>query len=123
MKNTLTFSDVCHTIEPFFAHWAVRLWRIFKKFLIMNNNRQQSEWKRLGLMMWAQASGWIAGPVVAALLVGRWLDDKYDSKPWYFLSLTILAFILSSVGITLVGIRYMKKIEQEDKKLKDKVDQ
>ena len=83
-----------------------------------NNNY----WWQLGLKMFAESAGWIAIPVVGALFLGRWLDNKYDTAPLYFLGITMFAFIISSIGIGMLGVRYMKIIEkeEEDKKLADK---
>ncbi|PWB38491.1 MAG: hypothetical protein C3F02_04010 [Parcubacteria group bacterium] len=64
--------------------------------------------------MFGEATGWIAFPVIAALFVGRWLDSRYDSAPLYFLSLTVFAFIISSIGLGLTGVKYMKQIEKEE---------
>jgi len=66
-------------------------------------------------MMFAQSTGWIAVPVIGALFLGNWLDQKYQTKPLYFLSLTILAFIISCIGIGMTGIKYIKEIDLEDK--------
>lgn len=76
--------------------------------------QKRDYWWSHGLRMFAEASGWIAVPVVAALFIGRWLDDKYQSAPLYFLGLTIFAFIISSIGIGLIGVKYMKQIEKEE---------
>jgi len=72
-------------------------------------------WMKYGLQIFVQSSLWIAGPVIAALLIGRWLDGKYDKAPWFFLSLTLVAFIISSFGIGITGIKFMKRIENEAK--------
>ena len=69
---------------------------------------------KTGLMAFVEMSGWIAFPVIAALFIGRALDNKYDTGYLYFLSLTALAFIISCVGIGLVGARYLKQINQID---------
>lgn len=66
-------------------------------------------------MMFAQTTGWIAFPVVGALFLGRWLDRKYGTEPWLFLAVTVLAFIISSIGIGSIGLRYMKEIDAEYK--------
>jgi hypothetical protein len=76
---------------------------------------KDNEWLRRGLLMFAESSGWIAFPVIGALFLGRWLDEKQDTAPLYFLSLTALAFIISCVGIGMVGVRYMKQIDKEYK--------
>ena len=70
--------------------------------------------------MFAESTGWIAFPVIGALYLGRWLDEKQGTEPLYFLSITAAAFIISSVGIGITGVKYMKQIEkEEDLKKKD----
>ncbi len=73
---------------------------------------------RLALTIFAETTGWIAFPVIGALFLGRWLDEKQGTAPLYFLSITALAFVVSSVGIGITGVKYMKKIEREDLKKK-----
>ena len=65
--------------------------------------------------MFAESTGWIAFPVIGALFLGRWLDEKQGTEPLYFLSITILAFIISSIGIGMTGVKYMKRIEKAEK--------
>ncbi|MFA6307783.1 MAG: AtpZ/AtpI family protein [Patescibacteria group bacterium] len=79
-----------------------------------NKNKDKNDLMRLAMTMFVEASGWIAFPVIGALFLGRWLDDKQGTEPLYFISITALAFIVSSVGIGKTGVKYMKKIEQED---------
>lgn len=69
---------------------------------------------RLALSTFAEMTVWIAGPIVGALYLGRYLDQKYETANLYFLSLTGLAFIISCVGISLVGMKYLKQINKED---------
>jgi len=71
-------------------------------------------------MMFAQTTGWIAIPIIGALYLGRWLDAKQGTEPLYFLSITAGAFIISCIGIGTTGIRYIRQIEEEDKKNKEK---
>lgn len=77
-------------------------------------------WLKTGLVMFAESTGWIAIPVVSALFLGRWLDNKYDSAPLYFLSITIFAFIISSIGIGITGVKYMKRMEEAEGKESNK---
>ena len=73
-----------------------------------------------GLSMFMELSGWIAIPVIIALFVGRWLDQKQGTDPLYFVSFTIGAFIISSIGLGITGVKYMKQIEKEEKIKKEK---
>jgi len=90
----------------------------------MEKEKQKSTapWWQPGLLLFYRLSGWIAGPIIIALFVGRWLDKKYQTEPWLFLICVGVAFIISSVGITKDAMREMKRIEQEDKKIaQDKI--
>jgi len=69
---------------------------------------------RLALTIFAETTGWIAFPVIGALYLGRWLDEKQGTEPLYYFSITALAFIISSVGIGITGVKYMKRIEKEE---------
>ncbi|MBP9802178.1 AtpZ/AtpI family protein [Patescibacteria group bacterium] len=80
-------------------------------------NSQDKDLWRLGLTAFAQMSGLIAMPVLIALFVGRFLDQKYNTGYLYFFSLTALAFVISCVGIGVIGMKYLKQVNKEDNKL------
>jgi hypothetical protein len=69
--------------------------------------------------MFAESTGWIAIPVVGALYLGRYLDEKQNTGNLYFFSLTALAFIISCVGLSLIGMKYLKMLDQDKEKKKD----
>lgn len=71
------------------------------------------------MLLFGRLSGWIAGPIVAALFIGKWLDKKYDSEPWIFLASVAIAFIISSVGIVRESKIVMNKIIEDEKKNKN----
>ena len=77
-------------------------------------NKDKNEYMRLALTIFAETTGWIAFPVIGALYLGRWLDEKQGTEPLYYFSITALAFIISSVGIGITGVKYMKRIEKEE---------
>lgn len=79
-------------------------------FMINFKNSQDKDLWRLGLTAFAQMSGAIAFPVLIALFVGRFLDEKYNTGYLYFLSLTGLAFVISCISIALIGLKYLKQI-------------
>ncbi len=84
-----------------------------------SNQDYKNYWMQLGLKMFAESTGWIAVPVLGALFLGRWFDAKYNTGALFFFSLTIFAFIISSVGIGITGVKYMKMIEKDEKNKKD----
>lgn len=75
-------------------------------------------WWQPSLILFMRLSGWIGGPVIIALFVGKWLDDKYGTEPWLFLATVGLAFITSSIGITKEASNAIKKMAQDDKQKK-----
>ena len=73
----------------------------------------QAPWWQPGLALFIKLSGWIAGPVIAAVFLGKWLDDKYGTKPWLFLLTVGIAFLVSSFGIVRDSKREMERIKGE----------
>ncbi|MFA6515409.1 MAG: AtpZ/AtpI family protein [Candidatus Paceibacterota bacterium] len=84
----------------------------------MENNKTKELWWRPAMMMFANVSGWIAGPIIIALIVGKYLDKKYNSDPWFFLGLTAIAFFISIFSIVKIMMKYIKEIEKEAKEKK-----
>jgi F0F1-type ATP synthase assembly protein I len=76
-------------------------------------------WWEPAVEIFTEVSSWIAGPIIFALIAGKYLDSRFNTRPWIFLGLTIFAFIISSFGIVRVVTRYMKKIASEDKNKKE----
>ena len=85
----------------------------------MNNDKQKIPWWEPGMVLFAKLSGWIGGPIIAAVFVGKWLDKKYETKPWLFLATVGVAFIVSSIGIAREAKTMMDKIIEDEKKKKD----
>ncbi|MBT3690044.1 AtpZ/AtpI family protein [bacterium] len=81
----------------------------------MNNldNQQNNAWWQPAIAIFTQVTGYIAGPIIIALYLGKYLDEKYNSEPWIFLGLTAIAFTISCWGIVRIAIDYTNKIERE----------
>jgi F0F1-type ATP synthase assembly protein I len=77
------------------------------------NNEFKSPWWRPAVLIFSNISGWIVGPIIIALIVGKYLDKKYNSDPWFFLGLTGIAFFISIFGIVKILMKYLKEIEIE----------
>jgi F0F1-type ATP synthase assembly protein I len=76
-------------------------------------NQDKNLW-RDGLVIFARLSGWVVGPVIIALLLGKWIDRKYQTDPWGTLVCVLFFFIISSVGIVQESMKEMKRIEEEE---------
>lgn len=75
-------------------------------------------WWRPALIMFSQVSGWIVGPIIVATLLGKYLDKKFHTHPYFFIGLMVVSFTLSMVKIVKVTSQQIKKIEREAEKKK-----
>ena len=72
-------------------------------------------WWQPAIEVFYQVTGLIAGPIIIALFLGRYLDEKYQSGQKFFFGLLALAFIISITGIMTLTKRYAKKTAEEVK--------
>jgi F0F1-type ATP synthase assembly protein I len=82
------------------------------------STENKAPWWQPGLVLFMRLSGWIAGPVIAAVFIGKWLDRKYHSEPWLFLISVGVAFFFSMFGIIHDSMKEIKKIEEQAKREK-----
>ena len=79
------------------------------------NSNIKSPWWREGLMAFMKVSALIAIPIVISLYLGRYLDSRFNTKPWIFLGLTLIAFIISLMSIYKSMVKYMQDLENKEK--------
>ncbi|MEI8344362.1 MAG: AtpZ/AtpI family protein [Candidatus Moraniibacteriota bacterium] len=79
-------------------------------------NKSKVAWWQPGMELFLKLSGWIGGPIIVAIFVGKWLDRKYHSEPWLFLLSTTIAFLFSMGALIVIGAKEFRKIEKENKK-------
>lgn len=72
---------------------------------------EKNNWWQPGVELFLKLSGWIAVPIIAAIFLGKWLDDKHGTEPWLFLLSVFIAFIISNVGIVYNAINAMKDLD------------
>lgn len=66
-----------------------------------------------GIRIVGEFGGLIAIPVVVLVLLGRWLDGRWETKPW----MTIVAFILAAIISGFMVWRRTKEVAREYQKL------
>lgn len=76
---------------------------------------QQSDSKywMFGIRIVGEFGGLIAIPVVVLVLLGRWLDGRWGTKPW----MTIVAFILAAIISGIMVWRRTKEVAKEYQEL------
>lgn len=77
----------------------------------MIDNKPKQPWLQPALAMFARLSGWILAPLIIGLIIGKWLDRRYGTAPWLFLSATLAAFIISMIGLVKNAAEEFKKID------------
>ncbi len=85
-----------------------------KKFGNKGEKEIKEKWWRPSLIMFGRLSVWIGTPVLIALFIGNWLDDKFETKPFIFLFSIGIAFLVSSFGIVLEAQKSLKEIDVQE---------
>lgn len=78
-------------------------------------------WWQQPLFLFMELSGWIAFPVIIAVFLGKWLDQKFETKPWLFLTTVAFAFTISIIGIVRSAVKSMKQIKDQKKDIKKQI--
>jgi len=95
-----------------------------KKYPQSGKKEKDEQWWRPSLIMFSRLSVWIGTPILIALFIGNWLDEKLGTKPFLFLISIGVAFLVSSFGIVIEAQKALKEItNQEQQKIsKDRRD-
>ncbi len=75
----------------------------------------EQAWWKPALVLFSEVTGWIVIPLIAALYGGQYLDERQGTTNVYFLSLTAAAFIISCVGIGILGAKYIRQMERDSR--------
>jgi F0F1-type ATP synthase assembly protein I len=73
-----------------------------------NNMKKDSLLNSEYLQVFTKVSVWIVGPVIASLIIGKYLDNKYNSTPWILCVALALSFTLSMFMIVRIAKKYDK---------------
>ena len=79
----------------------------------MEPNDTNGPWWKPAFEIFGRVSAWVVIPIVLALIIGKYLDAEYDTKPWIFLTLSLVGFLISSFGIVRTIRNYIQKIEKK----------
>lgn len=68
-------------------------------------------WWHDALYVFSKITGWIVGPVLIALFVGKYFDKKWGTEPYAFLGFTIFAFVISLIAMIKILYTHAKSLE------------
>ena len=74
----------------------------------------QKPWWQPALFMFFRLSSWIVVPVLAGIFLGKWLDRRYGTTPWLFLTTVGVAFVVSMAGLVKNTLKEYKKIDKNN---------
>ena len=80
-------------------------------FMVENNQNNNGPWWKPGMQIFSEVSTWIAVPIILALVVGKYLDNRYDTKPTLLLLSAGISFLISAYGIVKSVKNFTKKIK------------
>ncbi|MBU1131971.1 AtpZ/AtpI family protein [Patescibacteria group bacterium] len=74
--------------------------------------QKKNSWWQQPLELFAQIAGWLVFPILIALVLGQWLDKKFNTAPTLYLACVGIAFVISIVGMIRQSMIAMKKIDK-----------
>lgn len=80
----------------------------------------KKSWWQSGLRLFLRLNAWIVGPIIIAIIFGKYLDKKFNSEPWLFFATVAITFIFSFVMIIRIGLREMTASEKAEKSITKK---
>jgi len=89
---------------------------------VTENNQNQNNngpWWKPGMQILGEVSTWIVVPIVLALIFGKMLDTRFNTKPIIFLIFAGLGFVTTCFGIYKVMKNYTKKLKEAEEALKE----
>lgn len=72
------------------------------------------------LRVMANVSIWIAIPVIIGVFLGQYLDKRFNTEPWLFLTTVGFCFLISMYGLVTTALKEFKKIESDAQASKQK---
>jgi F0F1-type ATP synthase assembly protein I len=82
-------------------------------FLFMKDSKDTQKQNSLlnseYLQIFAKVSVWIVVPVIFSLMVGKFLDNRYNTTPWILCVALGLSFTFSMTAIVKIAKKYMDK--------------
>lgn len=76
-----------------------------------NKDKNDSDYNKTNFQIFGIISSWIVAPIVGALLLGSWLDEKYNHEIFFTLTLISVAFIITCVGIVKEALKAIKSLK------------
>jgi len=82
----------------------------------LKKTENKQAWWQPALQFFAQIAGWIVFPILAAIFLGSWLDQRWGTgQKWYFILISV-SFVLTIIGLLINTRKALKNMEEAGKK-------
>ncbi len=79
-------------------------------FFMTEEKEKNQVWWYPAVAAFSRVSAWIIGPVIAALIIGKFLDRTFHTEPWIFIGFTAFAFFVSMFKLVQEASLQIKNI-------------
>ncbi len=69
------------------------------------------DYNKTNFQIFGIISSWIVVPIVGALLLGSWLDEKYNHENFFTLTFILIAFIITCIGVVKEALKAVKNLK------------
>ena len=89
--------------------------------MIDNKKTKKQIWWQPAVFLFTKVSAWIVGPLLIALFLGKFIDQKFHTEPLFFIILISSAFLLSMIKLFKEVAQQMKIIEKYNTEKKENI--
>ncbi|MCE9585226.1 AtpZ/AtpI family protein [Candidatus Nomurabacteria bacterium] len=82
----------------------------------MQEKENSQKWWRPVLFLFTRISVWIAIPLIIAVYLGKYLDNRFNTAPWIMLGIMFISFVVSMIAVARISMKYVKEIAEDAKK-------
>ena len=76
-------------------------------------DKKEKAWYADALLLFSRLTIWIAVPVVVAVHLGKYLDERFGTKPWIVTVCLIISFNLSIIVLLRETKRVFKDLDKK----------
>ena len=77
--------------------------------------RNIGPWWKPGVQAFSEVWTWIVVPIVAALIIGKWLDKHFGTGEILFMISAGVGFVVTALGIIFTIKKYAQKLKDDER--------
>ena len=69
-------------------------------------------WLAPALQLFGQLAIWLVFPIILALFLGKWLDERFGTEPKLYFLCVAISFVVTMGGLIRYAIKAVRKIDE-----------